>query len=471
MSSIDYATPAVASAVPPRRPIVELLALALPTMLQMLAYTVEQFLDTYMLARVSDLHAAAAGNAAGLVFAVVSFGFGVLMLVNALVSQNYGAGRFRECGPYLWQGVWIGLAYSVLVIPLMFAAHGAFRVMGHGPDLIGLEVQYFNVSVSMLAVKMVAIALGQFMVAINRPTVVFWAAATGVLANVGVNWLLIYGNWGLPKLGVAGAAWGTNAAVLTELLIVAGVALSPTIRARFDSARWRFDLVRTRELIRAGIPSGFQMAGDVFAWNIFFGAVLAAYGTAALAASIYAIQFMKLAFMPAHGLGTAVTALVARHVGEGRPALSVARAHLGFKVAAAYMLGCGLVFWLAGGPLMRMFTHDAEIISVGTRVLIFCALFQLFDAMFIVYSGALRGVRDTFVPACFQITLCWTMVVGGGLYVATYQRGWGVGGPWTIGVVYVAILGAFLFWRFQQKRWLNSAAMHRGFEVVPAAPS
>jgi MATE family multidrug resistance protein len=297
--------------------------------------------------------------------------------------------------------------------------------------------------------------------------VVFWAATAGMFANIFVNWLLIYGNWGMPKLGVAGAAWGTNTAIFVELVIVATMIFSPAVRSRFNTFAWRFDRIRTRELLRAGIPSGFQTAGDVFAWNIFFGGVLAAYGTAALAASIYAIQFMKLAFMPAFGLSVAVTALVARHLGEGRPDLSAARAHLGFKVAATYMLGCGVVFFFAGRSLIRMFSADAEVIRIGGVVLVFCALFQLFDALFIIYSGALRGVRDTFVPACVQITLCWLMVVGGGIAVAKYARGWGVGGPWAIGVVYVAILGTFLMLRFRAGRWQNPNATERGFEVVP----
>lgn len=452
---------------PPRTPLAELLALALPTVLQMLAYTIEQFADTFMLSKVSDLHAAAAGNAGGLVFAVISFGFGVLMLVNALVSQSFGAHRHADCGPHLWQGVWFGLGYSVLCVPLMFCAGPIFRLMGHAPALVALEVQFFNVSVALLAVKMLAIAFGQFAIAVDRPMVVFWAASAGMVANVFVNWLLIYGNWGFPALGVAGAAWGTNSAVLTELAIVAAFVLSPGMRARFNSFAWRFDRIRLRELLRAGIPSGFQTAGDVFAWNIFFGGVLAAYGTAALAASIYAIQFMKVAFMPAFGLSVAVTALVARHLGEGRPDLSTQRAHLGFRVAATYMLCCGVVFWLAGRPLMSMFSHDAEVVRIGATVMIFCALFQLFDAMFIIYSGALRGVRDTFVPACVQIALCWLMVVGGGIAAAKYAPGWGVAGPWTIGVVYVAILGTFLLLRFRAGRWRITNATDRGFEVVP----
>ena len=106
-----------------RSPIGELIWLALPTVLQMLAYTIEQFTDTLMLSRVSDLHATACGNAGGIAFAVISFGFGVAMLINAMVSEHYGAKRYRECGPQLWQGVYFAIGYSICVFPLVFEAN------------------------------------------------------------------------------------------------------------------------------------------------------------------------------------------------------------------------------------------------------------------------------------------------------------------------------------------------------------
>ena len=438
---------------PPRAPIVELFLLAVPTILQMVAYTVEQFCDTLMLSRVSDLHATAAGNAGGVVFAVISFGFGVLMLINALVSQNFGAKKPLECGPVLWQGVWFSLAYALLVLPLIPAAPWVFGVLRHGPDLVALEVPYFNVSMSLIALKLVAVALGQFMLAVNRPQVVFWAAAAGMVLNVLVNWLLIYGNLGCPALGVAGAAWGTNAAMLSELVIVAAVAFRPLMRQTYRLTAWQIDRARLTELLRYGVPSGVQMTGDVVAWVLFFTAVVPFYGLAAMAANMYMLQYMKLSFMPAFGLSTAVTALVARYVGAGRPDLSARRAHLGFAVTAGYMLSCGVVFFTLRRPLIGLFTDDPTVVGIGASLMVVAAIFQFFDSMFILYTGALRGVKDTFVPAVVQIALCWTLVLAGGFACAIYLPQLGLIAPWLLACVYGMALGLFLLVRFRAGRW------------------
>lgn len=441
-----------------RKPLAELLILAVPTVLQMLAYTIEQFTDTLMLSRVSDLHATAAGNAGGVVFAFISFGFGVLMLINAQVSQAFGAKKLHDCGPHLWQGVWFALVYSALMVPLMFAAPTIFAAMGHPAELVALEVSYFNVSIALLAVKMLAIAAGQFMLAVNRPNVVLVAASAGMVLNILVNWLLIFGNWGFPALGVAGAAWGTNAAVLCELTIVCGVLMTAAMRKTYNVLALRFDRAKFGELLRIGIPSGFQITGDVVAWTMFLSVVMAFYGPAAMAANIYMIQFMKLSFMPAFGLSSAVTALVARYVGAGQPDVSEQRAHLGFKVAAAYMFLCGIAFFLLRDDLMHLFTSDPEIIRIGALLMIFCCIFQFFDAMFIIYIGALRGVKDTFVPACVQIALCWMLIVCGGLAIAKFAPGLGVGGPWTVACLYCVILGVYLMMRFRNGHWRKHVA-------------
>jgi multidrug resistance protein, MATE family len=450
-STFNYESVAASSA--HRSPIRELMWLALPTILQMLAYTVEQFTDAYMLSKVSDLHATAAGNAGMVVFAVISFGFGVLMLVNAMVSESYGAKKFGEAGPHLWQGIWFALIYSVLMVPLMFCAPMIFRWMGHDSELVPLEVSYFNVSVALLVVKMLAIAVGQFMLAVNRPMVVFWAATAGMFVNIFLNWLLIYGNWGLPQLGVAGAAWGTNGAVLTELLIVFAVAMTPAMRTKYRVLAARLERSKFKELLRIGIPSGFQTMGDVIAWTIFLAAVMAMFGTAAQAANIYMLQFMKLSFMPAFGLSTAVTALVARYIGAGQPDVSEHRAHLGFKVAAVYMATCGVVFFIFRHEFMSFFSSDPEVIRIGALLFAFCAVFQFFDAMFVIYIGALRGVKDTFVPAIVQTALCWVLIVGGGFGVAYWKPEWGVAGPWTVGCIYCCVLGLYLNLRFRGGHW------------------
>lgn len=457
----------------PTTPLRELLTLAVPTILQMLSYTVEQVTDAYMLARVSDAAASAAVSAGMVTFCFISFGFGILMLVNALVSTAFGANQPRDCGKYLWQGIWFGVGYAVLLTPAMFWSPELFAWMGHQAELIPLEVDYFNVTMSALVVKMLAVALGQFMLAVNRPNVVLYSAFAGMLGNIFVNWLLIYGNWGCPELGVAGAAWGTNTAIMIELAILAAVVFSPAIRAAFHTLDWRFDWPKLRELLRIGLPSGFQTTGDVVAWTIFLAVVMPMYGTAAFAACNYMLQYMKLSFMPAFGLSTAVTALVARYVGAGQPDVSEHRAHLGFKIAMVYMLSCGVFYLVFRNDLMQLFSDDPAVIKLGGGLLIVCAIFQLFDAMFIIYIGALRGVKDTFWPSIVQIALCWGIVVAGGYTMAVLRPEWGIYAPWSLGILYGMILGFYLMLRFRSGRWRTMQAESAGtaqmFDVSIAA--
>lgn len=454
-------------------PLREIMLLAIPTVLQMLSYTVEQFTDAYMLSRVGDNEASAAVASGMVTFCVISFGFGILMLVNALVSQAFGAGQHKDCGRYMWQGIWFGVVYAIALMPTVFFSHRLFTWMGHDAALVSMEVDYFNVSIYALVIKMLAIALGQFMLAVNRPNIVLVSAASGMIGNIFVNWLLIYGNWGCPRLGVAGAAWGTNAAVFIELVVLAVVAFGPTIREQFNTLSLNFEWPKFKELLRIGLPSGFQTAGDVVAWTIFLALVMPMFGLRAMAASNYMLQYMKLSFMPAFGLSTAVTALVARYVGAGRPEISEHRAHLGFKIAAIYMLGCGAMFFLLRNQLIHLFSSDPEIIRMGGGLLIICAIFQFFDAMFIIYIGALRGVKDTFWPSIVQIALCWGLVVAGGLAVARYLPQFGIYGPWTVGILYGLILGLYLMLRFRSGRWKTmqpeTEAEAKTFDVTMAA--
>src|SRR5690348_15332704 len=128
----------------PRGPVAELLWLAGPTVAQMASYTLMQFIDTLMLARVGRgvLEPTAASNAGVLAFAVISLGFGTLMVVNTLVSQSFGRKDFQSCGRYLWQGVWFALTYSVLLLPVVPLVGSVFKWAGHDPALFRLESLY-----------------------------------------------------------------------------------------------------------------------------------------------------------------------------------------------------------------------------------------------------------------------------------------------------------------------------------------
>ena len=468
LQPLSYETPEANA--PARSPLKELFFLAGPTVAQMASYTVMHFIDTLMLSRVGDASAAAAGTAGMFSFTLISFGFGVLLLVNTLVSQSYGKKDYPDCGRYMWQGLWWSFAYALLILPLIPLMPRLFGLLGHEAKLVDLEIIYFRIVVAASILKLAATAVGDFLLAINRPRAVLVAAVTGVLFNTAAGWYMMLAPNG-PHMGVAGAAYAQCVGMLIEFLILLAFVLQPAIRQRFNVLDWKPRWHQMKMLMKLGTPSGLQTVTDVLAWSLFLSAVIGTFGTNAIAANSYMFRFMMVSFMPCFGLSAAVTALVGRYIGMGRPDLAEHRAHLGFKVASIYMLACGLVYFFGRYPLIKLFTTDPHVAQLGAVLLIFAALYQLFDAMFIIYSGALRGAGDTLIPSLVTGTLCWGIMLFGGWIVARYRPDWGVVGPWTVATLYGGILGAFMLTRFKRGRWkLIRLEQDNAFDKVPGFP-
>ena len=446
-------TPTLESAKPDRSPLAELLVLALPTVAQMASYTAMNFTDTWMLSKLGLVEPTASANASLFGFALISVGFGTMWVVNTLVSQSFGRGDARASGQYLWAGVWFGVLYGLLVLPLIPLARPLFDAFGHEPRLATLEATYLNITLSVTALRLAGAAMGQFLLAVDRPMLTLTAAMLAVVANIGANYVLIWGHFGFPELGLAGAAWGTNIAAVVEVGLLTTFVLTPKIRSTYFTLEWRPTWGRVRTLMKIGLPSGFQMIGDVMAWAVFGMWVMAFFGTEAMAANTFMMRFMQMSFLPTFGLSAGVTALVGRYIGRGMPDVAASRAALGYRVASVYMLACGVVFAIFGRQLIGLFTADADVLRMGAVLMIFAAVYQLFDALYIIYSGALRGAGDTFVPALVTAGLCWAMIIAGGGAIAYYLPQAGVAGPWAIATVYGVILGLFMWLRFRRGGW------------------
>lgn len=438
----------------PQRPLIELLELAVPVVAQMASYTAMQFIDMLMLSRLGDGPAAAASNAGMVAFSVLAFGMGVMTIVNTLASQAFGRREFAHCGRYLWQGIWVGLVYSLLVMSFIPLARPVFGAFGHPANLVVLESRYFHITVLATFVKLAAMALGQFMLAINRPGSVLVAAVLGVGVNAATAWCIVLGHGGFHSHGIAGAAWAQNIGVLTELLLLIGMACRKNIRAH-GLADFRPRKASLKLLISIGIPAGLQFVGDIFAWTLFINMVMGLLGPVAMAANAYMMRYMAVAFMPAVGISTAVTALVGRYIGRGKPDIAMRRAYLGFTVSSVYMLFCGISFYVFRHQLIGLFSSNLEVRRVGAIYLIYAAIYEQFDSMYVIFIGALRGAGDTLVPAVMVATLCFAICVGGGVLVAVYLPQLGYGGPWMAATVYGIISGIFLLVRFARGGWKN----------------
>jgi MATE family multidrug resistance protein len=436
-----------------RRPIVELLALALPTVAQMASYTVMQFIDALILSRLGSTPPTAASNSGILVFSPIAMGLGMLFLVNTMVSQNFGRGDFAKCGQFAWQGIWLGLIFGLGLVPLTLLAHPIFASFHHPEAQAAMEAKYFQITLLASPIKLVSMAIGQFSLGIDRANVLTIAAGIGVSINAFAAWCLVLGHCGFSSWGIAGAAWAQNIGVVCEMTVLALLTFTRDIRARFNvldiSLRWE----EMKTLIKIGVPSGLQTFSDVLAWSLFCNLVLGLLGPAAMAANAFMFRYLVAGFMPVVGISAAVTALVGRYIGRGQPQLAARRAHLGFAVTLVYIAFCGVIYITARRPLIEVFSRDPQIVRIGGIYLVIAAIYEISDAMYLVYLGALRGAGDTLAPSVVGGVLCWSITVGGGYSVARFVPAAGYAGPWIVACAYGWVLGTFMLVRFTRGKW------------------
>lgn len=456
-------------------------AQAWPTAITMLSYTLMQFVDALMVAQVSPVALAAQGNGAIWSFAPLAFLFGVLSVVNAFVAQSLGAGDRRALARHAWAGVWTALlAWLFVMLPWALVLPTLFSLLDHEPELRRLETTYAQILAAGALLSLGSKAMSNVFFGLHRPRVITIAAILGNLANGTLNYVLIFGEeglpaWGLPgipgvpALGVAGAALGTLGGVAVELVLPMSLFLGRTLDERWGIRRaWRFPAPEIRRLLKVGLPASVQFGNEIVCWAIFMTVLVGHFGTLHITAGWATLRYMHLSFMPAAGFSVAATSLLGRAIGEGRPDLGKRRVRTAVIIAASYMAACGLVMAIFRHPLLGVFVPDdasaesaAQILAIGSGMMICAAVFQLFDAVGIVYIGGLRGAGDTLVPGIVTLALAWGVIVGGGWALVRFAPQLESLGPWIASSVYIIVLGVVMGLRFERGRWM-------GRRLVPA---
>ncbi len=439
----------------------------------MLGRTLTQFIDSMMVSRLGPITITAQSIGGLVAFVPESFSIGALGVVNTFVSQNLGAGRLKRCGQYAWAGLAIAAVLAAIIYPLAIFAGPLFALIGHEPAVQTGEVLYFRYMILSVPVTMSIRVLEAFFYGLHRPTVVFTASIIANLFNIAGNYVLIFGKFGFPAMGLEGAAIATVASWGLQLAILLAVFLRPEMHRLYGTRHIR--AARLRQclgILRIGWPAGIRFFVDIFTWSIFTTILIGRFGTEHLAAATIAVRYMTLSFMPAIGISLATTALVGRYIGQGRPDLARRRAHTALRVAMVYMGACATAFWIWREPMIRMFLAVSPtaadgldldmIVSIGGRIMICAAIFQLFDAIGITFSGALRGAGDTLRPMIFSIVLNLVILIGGGYLMVKYFPQLESIGPYIAATVYVIVLGIMMAWRFEGGAWRKIDLLGRG---------
>jgi MATE family multidrug resistance protein len=441
----------------------EVMRLSVPTVLTTISYTAMQFVDGLMVARVGEeaMSAQLTGGMAS--FTVICFFIGLVSCVSTFASQNLGAGTPARGAVYAWQGVWVSIIASVGLVVMVPAAPLVMALFGHPPGVFDLEVPYFQVLVAGAVFTMVQAALSGFFVGMHRPVVPFIAGVAGNVANFVVALVLIFGLAGMPRLGLMGAAVGSLTGALVQAAVLAVFFLRGQIARECDVTRqWRPAWGPMKELVRMGTPAGAMFVGDLLMWTIFMAGILGTFGVSALAATNIPARYWPLCFMPAIGVSNAVAAIVGRCCGARQPRLAWRRAHAGLILVEAYMVTAGVTLWLFRDRLVGIFNDNSDPVvqTIATSTFIFIPLCQAFDALNVIFVGALRGAGDTLWPGIAQIVLAYGLGLGGATVVARVWPEWGLYGPWAAVSIYITALGLVMWLRFLGGRW-------RTMTVVP----
>ncbi len=435
-----------------------LLKVSGPIMVATISRAVMQFVDFVMVSQLdAATEAQAAVGASGVtLFILIGFWIGVMTCVNTFSSQSLGRDQPHECGAYVWQSIYVSVAAGVLAIPLLPLAPPLFRYFDHGSEVVPLEIIYLQIGLFGVGPMTMGVALSNFFNGVHRPRVTMLSALGANIFNVVANYILIFGNpsLGIPAMGVAGAALGTLLAMIFRAGWLLTALLWPYYAERFGTRRmWRWDWSKARNLLRVGLPAGLQFAFDVMAWSVFMMWLVGRFGPNHLAASNIAWQFCHLSFMPALGIGIALTAVVGKAIGQNRPDRARRRATIALGCCGSYMAACGLAFFVFRTFFVGLLAENSDVLHIGEQLMICGAIFQVSDAMCLVYNSALRGAGDTVWTAVVLVITCWVILIGGGYALAQTMPELGALGPWIAATSYVTVLGLILAGRWWRGRW------------------
>jgi MATE family multidrug resistance protein len=405
--------------------------------------------DTLMVGRVSALGLAAVAMGHLYFFGVAVFGMGVLYALDPVISQAVGADDELSISRGIQRGVVLAAALSLFAMALLVPAAPLLRAFAQPADIVPTAAAYDRGLIVGVFPFYGFVVLRQCLQAMGRVRAVLVVVIAANFVNALLNWVFIYGNLGSPALGAVGSAWATSASrwfMMLGLLVAGWPLLRPHLRVARPETLAAAPLVR---LLRVGAPVGVQQ------WLEFgvFGAaglLMGLLGGVSLASHQIALQLAALTFMVPVGVAQATSVLVGQAVGRGDPAAARRAAGAGVLVGVGFMAFTAVMFLAVPGPLATAFTDDPQVIAAVVLLLPIAGVFQVFDGLQVVASGALRGVGDTRVPMLVNLVGFWVVGLPFSVWLG-FGVDAGARGIWWGLAIGIAVVGTLLAFRVPRR--------------------
>jgi MATE family multidrug resistance protein len=435
----------------------EMLVIAFPMVISQGCETVMIFTDRLFMSRLGPEQMSAVMMGGLATFMLSTFFIGLTGYSNALVAQYFGAGKKEMCGAVVTQAGIIALIGYPLILAACPFVNMLFDASGIAPQQLAPQKAYLNLMVFGLIFGLLRNCLSGFFAGIGKTHYVMIAALTSMIVNVGAVWVLIFGKFGLPAMGIRGAAIGTIIAGF------AGFGVLFFIYLRYMSNKdlgivhsFKYNADVMGRLVRFGWPAGLEMFSNLVAFTCMIG-ILHADGLVTATAATIVFNWDLVSFVPLVGIQIGVTSLVGRYMGAGSPDTAHKATMSGLRLGWVYSAMILITFSVFPEPLVDLFRPlgASAIFDQARPLAIFmvrvAALYVMVDTMFAIFSGALRGAGDTVWAMIITGSLHWALVPI--LFIVLKVMHRSARTAWVTIVCVFISFGALIIWRYSLGKW------------------
>ncbi|MGB5334027.1 MAG: MATE family efflux transporter [Woeseiaceae bacterium] len=446
-----------------RQTLVELLRLALPMVVSQGTFAVMIFTDRYFMSQIDPAHMAAALGGGVASFFSFCFFIGLFSYSNALAAQYLGAGEPEKCPKVVTQGLIMTLMSLPFLTLITFLVAGIFEGMGHEPAQVELERTYYLILMSGVLITLAKTCVSSYFAGIGRTHVVMICDVFGLIINIPLCYVMVFGKLGFPALGIVGAGISTVVATSLAFLLFVVFYFRKEHRDTFSVLRsFSLDLKILRRFWRLGFPSGLELFLNVAAFNLFL-LMFQSYGIAEGASAAIVFNWDILSFVPMIGLNVGIISMIGRFVGARDMARADAVMTAAFVISLSYGAFLALIYSVFRFPLVEVFAPPSgdftAIRELSAFMMIGLSSYVLADAVILASGGILRGAGDTRWLMVASVSLHWAMLVAQFFIIRVFEFSPRV--SWLAFVVMILAIAIVYALRLRHGRWRDPEVLER----------
>ena len=433
----------------------ELARIALPMVVSQGTFAVMIFTDRYFMSQIDSIHMAAALGGGVAAFFSFCFFTGLLSYANALTAQYLGAGELGKCSKVVTQGIVITVMCSPALVLITYLVSGIFENVGHDSAQVELEKTYYTILMLGVIVTLTKTCLSSYFAGIGRTRVVMICDVCGLIFNVPLCYVMVFGKLGLPELGIVGAGISTIIASFFACLLFFLFYFEREHRVKFFVMNsFHVDWGVLRRFWRLGFPSGLELFLNVAAFNLFL-LMFQGYGVVEGASAAIVFNWDLLSFVPMIGLNIGVISLIGRFVGANDMARTDEVMSAAFFLGIFYSAILAILYISFRFPLVEVFSPPegdfSEIRSLSAFMMIGLSSYVMADAIIIISGGVLRGAGDTRWLMYTSVGLHWAMLIAQYYVILVWQFGPQV--SWLTFCAMIFAIAIVYVWRLQSGVW------------------